>query len=224
MRRLTLTFDNGPCPGATERILDILAQRKLHATFFVVGERMADPTAKRSAERAWEEGHWIGNHTMTHGEPLGLTTDPRHCEKEIGATQSVLGRLAHPDHLFRPHGKGEIGPHLLSCKAVRYLSAHRYTVITWNNVPGDWLAPHDHWVETALSTMAAQDWSLLVLHDFALSNVMDTLPRFLDSVAEQGVEITQSFPEDCVVMRRGEARPAIKCYTMPEQASSDTAI
>ena len=213
MRRLTLTFDNGPWPGATERILEILAQRQLRATFFVVGERLADPAAKRCAERAWDEGHWIGNHTMTHGEPLGLTSDPDHCEKEIAAAQAMLGRLAHPDRLFRPHGKGTKGPHLLSREAVRYLGAHRYTVVIWNNVPGDWIAPHDHWVEAALSTMAGQDWSLLVLHDSALSEVMDTLPRFLDAVAERGVEIVQAFPEDCIVMSRGEARPAIERYT-----------
>ncbi|MEJ6846333.1 polysaccharide deacetylase family protein [Sinorhizobium fredii] len=221
MRRLTLTFDNGPCPGATERILDILAQRKIHATFFVVGDRMADPAAKRSAERAWEEGHWIGNHTMTHGEPLGLTSDPKHCEKEIGAAQATLGQLAHPDRLFRPHGKGSIGPHLLSRKAVRYLSEHRYSVITWNNAPGDWVAPHDHWVEPALSTIAVQDWSLLVLHDFALSNVMDSLPRFLDKAAERDVEITQAFPEDCIVMWHGEARPAIERCAMAGRKRSE---
>ncbi|MDT4814797.1 hypothetical protein FQZ97_478100 [compost metagenome] len=91
-------------------------------------------------------------------------------------------------------------------------------------MPGDWVAPHDHWVEPALSTMAGQDWSLLVLHDFALGKVIDTLPRFLDTVAEHGVEITQAFPEDCIVMWRGEARPAIEHYTTPGEASSGRII
>ena len=104
MRRLTLTFDNGPCPGATERILDILAERNLLATFFVVGDRLADPAAKRCAERAKDEGHWIGNHTMTHGEPLGLprtpttakrrSAPPRHCWADWRIPIAFSGRMA----------------------------------------------------------------------------------------------------------------------------------
>jgi peptidoglycan-N-acetylglucosamine deacetylase len=43
--RLTLTFDNGPTPGVTERVLDILAHYRLPATFFVIGRRLRDPAA-----------------------------------------------------------------------------------------------------------------------------------------------------------------------------------
>ena len=216
MSRLTLTFDNGPCPGATDRILDILAERGFRATFFVLGKHLADPVARRCAERAHDEGHWIGNHTTTHGTPLGLTDDPDHCETEIGATQALLGDLAHPDRLFRPHGKGAVGPHLLSRAAAKYLAANRYTVVTWNNVPRDWEAPHEHWIGTALETMDSQDWSLLVLHDRIMGKVPDTLPHFLDIVAERGVDIVQPFPEDCVAMGRGRALPALAQCIMAE--------
>jgi len=223
MSRLTLTFDNGPSPGATDRILDTLAERSLRATFFLVGENLADPEARRSAERAHDEGHWIGNHTTTHGTPLGLATDPDHCEREIGATQTMLDRLAHPDRLFRPHGKGTVGPHLLSPVSAHYLAAHGYTVVTWNNVPRDWEEPHDRWIEVALETMAGQDWSLLVLHDRIMGKVPRTLPRFLDMVTERGVEIVQPFPEECVPMLRGQARPSLEQCTMPEAAEQQPA-
>ncbi len=66
---LTLSFDNGPDPEATPRVLDVLAERGLKATFFVVGEQLRAHRAL--AERAHAEGHWIGNHTLTHPRPLG---------------------------------------------------------------------------------------------------------------------------------------------------------
>src|SRR3712207_8879193 len=59
MPRLTLTFDNGPWLGATEAVLDILAERSVRATFFVVGERLKALGGRALAERARAAGHWI---------------------------------------------------------------------------------------------------------------------------------------------------------------------
>lgn len=213
MPRLTLSFDNGPTPGATERILDILKERGLKATFFLVGNNLADAAGRRLAERAAQEGHWLGNHTMTHGEPLGLRHDAGHVEQEIAATQALLGPLAHADRFFRPvGGGGKLGPHLLSPAAADYLIANRYTVVTWNNVPRDWLEPKRDWVARALDIMAAQDWSLIVLHDFALDVMMDTLETFLDRAEAARVEIVQAFPDSCVPLLRGERRPALEGF------------
>ena len=73
---LTLTFDNGPEPGVTPRVLEILRERGIKATFFVIGEKLGDPERRRLAARAHDEGHWIGNHTFTHTVPLGQLHDP----------------------------------------------------------------------------------------------------------------------------------------------------
>ena len=118
MPKLTLSFDNGPVPGATERILEILAERGLKASFFLIGERLRDPACRRLAERAKDEGHWIGNHTMTHTAPLTQLSDPNHAETEIGRCQEMLGALSHPMRFFRPSGGGTLGPHLLTRSAV----------------------------------------------------------------------------------------------------------
>ena len=72
---LTLTFDNGPEPGVTPRVLDILRERGIKTTFFVIGEKLGDPERRRLAARAHDEGHWIGNHTFTHSVPLGQQRD-----------------------------------------------------------------------------------------------------------------------------------------------------
>ena len=57
---LTLTFDNGPEPGVTPRVLDALRERGIKTTFFVIGEKLGDPERHRLAARAHSEGHWIG--------------------------------------------------------------------------------------------------------------------------------------------------------------------
>jgi peptidoglycan/xylan/chitin deacetylase (PgdA/CDA1 family) len=78
--RVTLTFDNGPWTGVTENVLDTLRERGLHSTFFVVGTQMHK--ARDLAVRAAAEGHWIGNHTMTHTVTFGDGADP---SAEVGA-------------------------------------------------------------------------------------------------------------------------------------------
>ena len=210
MKRLTLTFDNGPWSGPTEAVLDILAARSLKATFFVVGERLKDPLARRAAERAKAEGHWIGNHTLNHGTPLGLRDDPGHAEEEIGTTQALLGDIAHPKRLFRPNGKGRIGPHLLSRAAADFLIHHRFTVVTWSNVPRDWEEPREGWPDRALAAMGDREWDLLVLHEHYLAPMMDTLPAFLDRLLADGAAIVQEFPQACVPLREGVPMPAFE--------------
>ena len=59
---LTLTFDNGPEPETTPFVLDVLADRSIRTTFFVVGHKLSTPEGRELARRAHEEGHWIGNH------------------------------------------------------------------------------------------------------------------------------------------------------------------
>ena len=200
MRHLTLSFDNGPDPAVTPFVLDTLARRGIRTTFFVIGSRLADPAARACAERAAEEGHWIGNHTWSHDVPLG--EQPGRAEAEITRTQDALGGLSHPSRWFRPMGGGgAIGPHLLDPGALALLERGRYSCVLWNAVPRDWAEP-DAWVDTALAQMERQDWTLMVLHDLP-SGAMAHLDRFLDTVAASGVAIRQDFPLDCVPIREG---------------------
>ena len=203
MKRLTYTFDNGPWPGATDRLLDFLKERAISASFFVVGERLKDPAARRLAERAHAEGHWIGNHTLTHGDPLGSGGGLERVRKEVGETEELLHPLAHPRKLFRPNGGGALGSHILSRAAVEYLMHHRYTVVTWNNVPRDWDETKAGWAGRAEATLETQDWSLLVLHDQFIVPMMKSLEVFHDRLVAQSVEIVQDFPESCVPIQEG---------------------
>ncbi len=226
MSRLTLTFDNGPWEGATDDILDLLGRRGLKATFFVVGNRLADPILRRRAERAHAEGHWIGNHTFSHRQPLGLYGDGADAVDEIRLAEEALGTLAHPDRWFRPPGKGRLGSHLLNGPAAAYLQAQRYTTVTWNNVPRDWEDTEGAWTGRALTTLATQDWSVLVVHDHHLARMPGTLERFLDEAGEAGAAFVQDYPADCTPMMRGVPAPALRDFvtrTSPAFTAASTA-
>jgi hypothetical protein len=103
---------------------------------------------------------------------------------------------------------------LLSATAVRYLEAGGYTVVTWNNVPGDWIEPQAQWPARAFATMEQQDWSLLVIHDFLIGPMIDTLTYFIDAARSRGVEIVQDFPPACTPMVRGQSKEHIADVSM----------
>ncbi|MGG5887567.1 polysaccharide deacetylase family protein [Falsiroseomonas sp. HC035] len=219
---VTLSFDNGPEPEVTPHVLDVLARRRIQASFFVIGSKLADPVRYALAERAGAEGHWIGNHSYTHAGPLGDRRDLGHAESEIGRTQALLGPLSHPDRLFRPvGGGGRLGPHLLSVEARDHLQAHRHTVVLWSAVPGDWRDP-DGWPDIALAQCLAQPRPLLVLHDLP-GGAMRHLDTFLGRLVEAGATFRQDFPEDCVAMRRGIPTSRLPATTMPDTAQGDFA-
>jgi peptidoglycan/xylan/chitin deacetylase (PgdA/CDA1 family) len=203
-KKLTLTFDHGPTPGVTERVLDVLRERDLHATFFPTGSHLAEPGVRALAERVLAEGHWLGNHTMTHGAPLGKRNDPAVEVGEIALAQEALGSLSHPDKLFRPNGSGQVGPHLLSPAALDFVIERGYSVVIWDIYVRDTHEP-EGWADRALARLGERDWNVLVAHDLP-TGAMKDLPWLLDAVLAAGIEIVQEIPDHVTPVRRG--RPA----------------
>ena len=184
-------------------MLDVLADAGIKATFFVLGSKLADKERRALARRAHAEGHWIGNHTWSHAQPLGKVTDPARVFHEIMETESAIAELAHPDRLFRPFGGGgELGPHLLSQAAVDLLKKEKMTCVLWNAIPRDWEDPRG-WAEVAMAQCLSQPWTLLVLHDLP-TGAMGRLKIFIDRVLDHGGRFRQDFPPDCVPLVRGK--------------------
>jgi peptidoglycan/xylan/chitin deacetylase (PgdA/CDA1 family) len=212
---ITLSFDNGPTQAVTPQVLDILAERGLKATFFLVGHRLAEEDNRRLATQARDQGHWIGNHGWSHSVPLGASPDPDAADNEISRTQTELGALAHPDKLFRPFGGGgRIGPHLLSAGAARVLTEGAYTCVLWNSVPRDWLDA-DGWLETAKTQVRSQPWSAIVLHDHLANGAMRHLSAFLDWAADAGAVFRQDFPPSVMPILRGRIMTDLSPYVTP---------
>jgi peptidoglycan/xylan/chitin deacetylase (PgdA/CDA1 family) len=203
MKRVTLTFDNGPTPGITDQVLGVLSARGIKTSFFTIGKKLMEHEACALAVRAHSVGHWIGNHSLTHSVPLGEKPELEYARQEIEEAQNLIGELAHADKLFRPMGGGGvIGPHLLSRAAQHFLQAGKYTCVLWSSVPGDW-KDQDGWVDQCMSDIKKRDWSVVVLHDVK-NACLPRLSEFLERADAFGVEFRQDFPEDVVMMRRGE--------------------
>jgi peptidoglycan/xylan/chitin deacetylase (PgdA/CDA1 family) len=216
---LTLTFDNGPEPAVTPYVLDVLRERGIKSTFFVIGEKLDDPQRRRLAARAHDEGHWIGNHTFTHTVPLGQQPGVDTAQNEIGRTQAAIGELAHPYRWFRPFGGGgNLDDRLLKPSVVDYLTHHKHSCVLWNAIPRDW-ADADGWVERALSQCLSQPWSLMVLHDLP-GGAMVHLGAFIDSAARAGARFRQDFPPECVPIRSGKIVKSIDPYVSSIEEST----
>ena len=233
MKKLTLSFDNGPDPQCTPFVLDELAKRNIKASFFVCAQgnpanapfEASSPECKAILERARQEGHWIGNHTLTHTLELGTTDDPEAPQREIGRAQELMGDLVAEHHLFRPYmGGGIMGKTCFSPESVKYLCDNDYTAVLFNCVPRDWEIP-ESWPEQALKEAEDINWMLIVLHDVGLTGAMKQLPRFLDRCEADGVEFVQEFPHDCTPIVAGKivgALDGLVCGDTPEKPSVNT--
>ena len=214
IRRVTLTFDNGPTPGTTERVLEILEQGRILSTFFVIGKNLDKPAAAGLMKQAHAAGHWIGNHTLTHTVALGDQPERDYAISEIEGAQARIGSFAHAEKLFRPYGNsGRLGPHLLSRAALDHLLAQGYRTIIWNNVPGDWRDP-DGWVERCIAHVSLQPWSVVVLHDIE-AGCLARLPDLLRRLEDIGVTFEQDFPDSVTLTRGG------RMVTLPEGYVAD---
>jgi len=197
---LTLTFDNGPM-AATPIVLDLLARYQVKATFFVCGKQMVRPVLRQYAERAHAEGHWIGNHTFSHGPSFGNLDDPAVAIQEIEETERLIGDLAHPERWFRPYANSGVLDHrVLNRVALDHLQAGGYSMVLWNSLPRDWET--SGWVEIALEHCDERPWSVMVLHD-NFDRALPGLERFLPAVLGKGGRFRQDFPPECVPIRKG---------------------
>lgn len=217
--KITLTFDNGPTPGITDQVLDALGQRQMSAMFFVVGQNVRAPAGRRLIARAVREGHRIGNHSYTHGPPLGELS-PAQAVHEISSTQTLLDDFADVDRYFRPWGtQGALERRCLNQTAVDYLIAEKYTCVLWNSVPRDWADPPG-WVGRALADTRSHQHTVVVLHDLP-TGAMEQLPRFLDELTHSGVDVTAQLPDNCVPIVRGRMRTSLDHLTAQPTIAAD---
>ena len=133
-KEIALTFDDGPHPKETAKILDILKKYNAKATFFVVGKHVK--WYPDSVIRASKEGHEIGNHTFTHPDISTLSneqlkTEIKNCE------DIIIEKTGKKPVLFRP----PFGNYNERC--LKELSQDLgYTVVLWSGVDAkDWRNP-----------------------------------------------------------------------------------
>ncbi len=128
-KEIALTYDDGPNDLATERLLEVLANANVRATFFMIGSFIRQrPAIARAVAAA---GHLIGNHTTTHPW-LAWQSAARIREELAGCNAALEDTLGQPVRYFRPpHGARR--PYVL--RVARDLGL---TTVHWNIIAKDW--------------------------------------------------------------------------------------
>ena len=160
-RELALTYDDGPNPVWTPRLLDLLAEHNVHATFFMLGKYAK--AERELARRVVDAGHLLGNHTWSH---LNLArTSAAEALNQLTRTNDLLGNImGKPVRFFRPPF-GARRPYVL--KLARQLGL---TPVTWNAMTSDWSKPSADEIATRLMRKIDRNQrrgysSNIVLHD-----------------------------------------------------------
>jgi len=191
-KQIFLTFDDGPSK-LTPEILDILKQYNVKATFFVMGRNV--DLHPEITKRAYEEGHFIANHSYTH-EYSKLYSSVQNVVNEYNRTekaiQDAIGVSAYHSYLFRFPG-GSSGGHYDSLKARARETLDKLGVAytNWNCMTGD--AEGKNTVEAQLKTLyetAEDETSLVILmHDASDKKAtVETLPKIIEHYQALGYE------------------------------------
>ena len=134
-----LTFDDGPSKRTTPKVLDILAEEEIKASFFVIGKNVeANPAI---VKRAYEEGHYIANHGYSHNNKK-LYKSKESFLQEILKTDQAIAKAINVDHyishIFRfPNGSMGKYYHTQKMQSISYLSEIDYTYVDWNALNND---------------------------------------------------------------------------------------
>nr|WP_028400049.1 polysaccharide deacetylase family protein [Ectobacillus panaciterrae] len=177
---IALTFDDGPNPVYTPQILDLLKQYNGHATFFEIGYRMECYPSVVS--RVVQEGHELGNHTMTHSYANRVTLE--RMQQDIMRAQLLIEKWQPNGPLyFRPPG-GYIDQDLLEAS---HQQGYKIILWAWHQDPRDWASPgSDKIVDHVIKQ--AHNGDIVLLHDGGgdQSQTVEALKTILPSLQKQG--------------------------------------
>jgi peptidoglycan-N-acetylglucosamine deacetylase len=175
---IALTFDDGPSPEFTTRVLEVLRRYHALATFFCVGlNAIAFP---ETLELVAADGHEIGNHTWSHPYLPDLSYDEvsLQLERTNEAVERVTG---HQPTLFRPPYGGR------SPQVLRWVAATGMRTVLWNAEADDWARPGPYAIRAELLGQVSSG-SIALLHDGGgdRSQTVEALPAILAELSARG--------------------------------------
>ena len=202
--KVALTFDDGPDPKWTPKILQILKEKKAPAAFFVLGTQAQH--YPDLLERIAREGHEIGNHTYSH-ENLAEEGDHQ-IELELNATtrliEAITGRST---AYFRPPYNSDGTPAQPDeLRALRVARDLGYLTVTQSIDPDDWEKPGADAILRRVKSQRASGGSVILLHDAGgdRAETAEALPAIIDYLRERGDTIVPlseiiNLPRDMVM-------------------------
>src|SRR5215468_9628385 len=188
-REVVLTFDDGPLPAYTNRILDLLAAECVKATFFMVGRMVqAYPATVR---RIHSEGHTIANHSMTHPftfHKMSVDQASHEIEGAFAALRTALDDPKAVSPFFRFPGL------LRQTSVEQYLAAHNYMTWSVDLAADDWTHINNREVaRRAISRLEARGKGILLLHDIQPATAL-AMPEILKELKARGFKIVHVVP------------------------------
>lgn len=185
---IVFTFDDGPNPTLTPKVLDLLEQHHIKAVFFMVGEQAAKPNklVRPIVQRMLRDGHVIANHTMTHAD-LCRVEEPKAAAEIDGGKAAIERVVGMPLVWFR-------APYGARCDRLEAELAARATHhFHWDLDPQEWRGGNKaktvRYVTGALSRMHGRN--VLLMHDIKRVTIA-ALPEILAWIDEENARRAQS--------------------------------
>jgi peptidoglycan/xylan/chitin deacetylase (PgdA/CDA1 family) len=173
---VAITFDDGPHPRNTPRLLDMLRERNIKATFYVIGRNVGmHPEITR---RIVAEGHEIGNHTFTHPNLTKLGDSA--VRAELDKTKAAIAKATgvRPRTMRPPYGA------LLQRQRAWIHEEYGYPTIMWSVDPRDWQRPGPS-VVTSRILAGTTPGAIVLAHDLHAPTI-DAMPATLDGLLRKG--------------------------------------
>ncbi|MGM9790405.1 MAG: polysaccharide deacetylase family protein [Candidatus Cryptobacteroides sp.] len=185
--RVYLTFDDGPEPGRTEKILDVLAERNAKAVFFLIGSKIEGNEAL--VERMLAEGHRVGIHSWSHSWTFPLMSVSQMSDEIERCGKTLEGIAGGPVKFFRPPF-GVVNP-----TVARVVRRFGLRTVGWSIRTFDTsLLGREGGMEQILEKVAGKldDGAVILLHD-RLEGSAELLGAMLDLISGQGYSCDRPF-------------------------------
>src|SRR5216110_3002851 len=202
---IAMTFDDGPSATLTPKLLDLLATRHIKATFFVIGENVAEHP--EIVARAAREGHEIGNHSWSHPNLAKMSDD--NVRSQLRRTDDAIrGATGNRPTLLRPpYGS-------ITAREKRWIhDEFGYRIILWDVDPYDWKRPGPAVVRNRIFKETLRG-SIVLSHDIHPGTI-EAMPSTLDALEAKGFK----FVTVSELLRMATPQPS---HTPPSSESIST--
>lgn len=174
-KTVALTFDDGPHPDYTPKLLEILRKENVKATFFVIGFMVEK--YPELAKAIHDDGHLLASHTFSH---VNLTTiKPEEIDTELVAADEIIRRATgKPTRFYRPPG-GRYNDAVIAAG-----TALGMTAALWTDDPGDYANPGDQ-IIVDRTLKALSNGGIILMHDGG-AQTLEILPELIQSIKKRG--------------------------------------
>lgn len=216
---IAITYDDGPDPVLTPRLLDLLKARGIHATFFLVGQNAAAHPA--IVQRIVAEGHEVGNHSWSH--PLLTSLGEKGVESQLRRTHdAIVAACGVAPLLYRPpYGAVRVS------QRTKIEKTFGYPAILWDVDPQDWQKPRTAQKVYDRVMTQTKAGSIILCHDIHEPTVA-AMPAVLDDLKGRGytfatvtqlIALTTPPPAPAPIAADKETKPADMPSPAPVPAS-----